>query len=77
MFHYYLKRHIHLDEDFHAPLSLRLLDGLCDGDPVKVAEARAAAIQAVEARVEFWDGVLAALPSQINKSIRQETPCLN
>ena len=77
VFHYYLKRHIHLDEDFHAPLSLRLLDGLCDGDPVKVAEARAAAIQAVEARVEFWDGVLAALPSQINKSIRQETPCLN
>ncbi|OYY94146.1 MAG: heme oxygenase [Hydrogenophilales bacterium 28-61-23] len=64
IFHYYLKRHIHLDEDFHAPLSLRLLYGLCGDDPVKLAEARAAAIRAVEARVEFWDGVLAALPSQ-------------
>jgi len=68
IFHYYLKRHIHLDEDFHAPLSLRLLAALCHNDPVKIAEARAAAIQAVEARVEFWNGVLAALPSQIKKS---------
>jgi hypothetical protein len=63
-FHYYLHRHIHLDEDFHAPLSLRLLDRLCGGDAGKIAEARAAAIRAVEARMEFWDGVLAALPSQ-------------
>lgn len=63
-FHYYLHRHIHLDEDFHAPLSLRLLEGLCGGDPARIAEARAAAIRAVEARMEFWDGVLAALPSQ-------------
>jgi len=71
IFHFYLKRHIHLDEDFHAPLSLRLLEALCGGDPAKLAEARAAAIRAVEARVAFWDGVLAALPS------RQEAACLN
>lgn len=62
-FHYYLHRHIHLDEDFHAPLSLRLLEGLCGGDPVKIAAARQAGIRAVEARMQFWDGVLAALPS--------------
>lgn len=62
-FHYYLHRHIHLDEDFHAPLSLRLLEGLCGGDAGKLEEARAAAIRAVEARMEFWDGVLAVLPS--------------
>lgn len=67
-FHYYLKRHIHLDEDFHAPLSLRLLEGLCGGDPVKLGEARAAAIRAVEARIEFWDGVRAVLPSQKEKA---------
>jgi hypothetical protein len=68
IFHYYLNRHIHLDEDFHAPLSLRLLNGLCEGDAVKLAEARDAAIRAVDARVEFWDGVLASLPSQISLS---------
>lgn len=77
VFHYYLKRHIHLDEDFHAPLSLRLLTALCGGDSVKIEEARNAAIQAVEARVEFWDGVLAALPSQLKKNAVQETACLN
>jgi len=65
-FHYYLKRHIHLDEDFHAPLSLRLLQGLCAGDAVRIAEARAAAEQAVAARVAFWDGILAILPGQQN-----------
>ncbi len=64
VFHYYLHRHIHLDEDFHAPLSLRLLEGLCGGDPARIAEAREAAVRAVEARIEFWDGVLHALPSQ-------------
>ena len=63
-FHYYLKRHVHLDEDFHAPLSLRLLSALCEGSAGKWREAEAAAGRAVDARIAFWDGVLAALPSQ-------------
>lgn len=62
-FHYYLHRHIHLDEDFHAPLSLRLLHALCGGEADKCQEAEAAAIQAVDARLALWDGVLQALPS--------------
>ena len=63
-FHYYLNRHVHLDEDFHAPLSLRLLAALCGGDANKWREAEAAAEAAVNARLLFWDGVLKALPSQ-------------
>lgn len=63
-FHYYLNRHVHLDEDFHAPLSLRLLSALCEGKADKWREAEAAAEAAVNARILFWDGVLAALPSQ-------------
>lgn len=62
-FHFYLKRHIHLDEDFHAPLSLRLLNGLCTDDAVKIDEAIEAASLAVEARLVFWDGVLDAIDS--------------
>lgn len=61
MFHFYLKRHIHLDEDFHAPLSLRLLNRLCADDATKVREAIDAATLAVNARIEFWDGVLEAI----------------
>lgn len=60
-FHYYLNRHIHLDEDFHAPLSLRLLNSLCGDDRLKQQEAVQAAEQAVEARIVYWDGVLEAI----------------
>lgn len=63
IFHFYLNRHIHLDEDFHAPLSLKLLNGLCDGNENKIEEAIDAAKQAVTARLEFWNGVLAAINS--------------
>lgn len=59
IFHFYLNRHIHLDEDFHAPLSLRLLNNLCGDDPELLDEAVAAANAAVNARISFWDGVLA------------------
>jgi hypothetical protein len=58
IFHFYLNRHIHLDEDFHAPLSLRLLNGLCENDEIKIEEAIYAADIAVKARINFWDGVL-------------------
>ncbi|MGD2117294.1 MAG: DUF3050 domain-containing protein [Chromatiales bacterium] len=61
IFHFYLKRHIHLDEDFHAPLSLRLLNELCAGDAEKIEQAIQAAQLAVSARIEFWDGVLEAI----------------
>jgi len=72
IFHFYLNRHIHLDEDFHAPLSLRLLNGLCNGDESKIQEAIDAAKQAVTARVEFWDGVLAAINS--SNKVLQPSP---
>lgn len=62
-FHYYLNRHVHLDEDFHAPLSLRLMNSLCDDDEAKQQEAIQAAETAVNARITFWDGVL----EEINK----------
>jgi hypothetical protein len=64
IFHFYLHRHIHLDQDFHAPLSLRLLEALCGDDAQRQVEAMDAAERAVEARLTFWDGVMDALPSQ-------------
>lgn len=64
IFHFYLNRHIHLDQDFHAPLSLRLLNGLCGDDEHKLAEAIEAADRAVNARLAFWDGVLEAIQAR-------------
>ena len=64
IFHFYLNKHIHLDEDFHAPLSLRLLNGLCDNDETKVQQAIDAAQHSVQARINFWDGVLLAIKSR-------------
>ncbi len=61
VFHYYLERHIHLDSDFHGPMSLRMLEILCEEDETKIAEAEEAAISAIEARIKFWDGVLQAI----------------
>jgi hypothetical protein len=60
-FHYYLKRHIRLDEDFHGPLALQLLENLCEGDPARTEEAQAAAEECICARIRFWDGVLDAI----------------
>jgi hypothetical protein len=68
VFHYYLDRHIELDGDHHGPLSLKMLDLLCEGDAVKIAEAQEAALQAIEARISFWDGVLAAIEERKVKS---------
>lgn len=62
-FHYYLERHIHLDGDHHGPLSLRMLDELCGGNPHKLRAAEHAARQAVLSRIEFWDGVLHTIES--------------
>jgi hypothetical protein len=60
-FHYYLERHIHLDEDFHAPLSLQMLNELCGGDPRLLKEAELAAQKAIQARIDFWSGVQKAI----------------
>ncbi|MCR4377618.1 MAG: DUF3050 domain-containing protein [Rhodospirillales bacterium] len=61
-FHYYLERHIHLDEDFHGPLSLRMLEAFIGDDAKKAREAEDAALLAIDARRRFWDGVFEALP---------------
>lgn len=69
MFHYYLERHIDLDEGSHAGLSLRLLEALCGGDSQRIQEAVQAAQAAVAARVALWDGVLAALPTHAVRDV--------
>ena len=63
LFHYYLERHIHLDDEFHGPLSLRLLNQLCGDSTTKQRAAAKAGRQAIEARIALWDGVRAVIPT--------------
>jgi len=68
VFHYYLDRHIELDGDHHGPMSLRMLDLLCEDNEVKIAEAEEAALNAIRARIKFWDGVLFAIEEAKQRS---------
>lgn len=60
-FRYYLNRHIGLDEDEHGPMANRLLTLLCGGDEARWRAAQRAAEQALKARKDLWDGMLAAI----------------
>jgi len=57
-FRYYLERHIERDGDKHAPAARELVRRLCGSDPVRNAEAKAAAGKCLAARIALWDDVL-------------------
>lgn len=63
VFHYYLERHTHLDEEHHGPMALRLLENLCKEKPVVENEILQQASASIEARILFWDEVLEAFPT--------------
>jgi len=56
-FLYYLERHIEIDGEDHGPLSLKLMDEVCENDPVKWEEATLVAEQALRMRMQLWDGI--------------------
>jgi hypothetical protein len=60
-FRYYLRRHIGLDAGEHGPMAVRLVASLCGTDEGRWQSAEQAAVTALEARRDLWDGVHAAL----------------
>lgn len=56
-FHYYLERHIELDGDDHGPAAMRLVENLCGENPLAYVEVERTAIDAINARIEFWNAV--------------------
>lgn len=71
-FYHYLKRHIHLDDDTHGPMAMRLLEEVCAGDAQKVLESEQAAHRALEARIHFWDEVRAVLRAGRSVSVASQ-----
>ena len=61
MFHYYLKRHVEIDEEEHWPMALEMLELLCSGSAQREKEVLGVAIQALESRYLFWNAVEAEL----------------
>lgn len=59
--HAYLERHTQLDADKHGPLAIQLFNELCGGSPQQHAAAMDLAEKALAARLEFWNGIQAAL----------------
>lgn len=68
--HRYLHRHVELDGGEHGPLAVRLVADLCGCDASKRQEAMDSATEALQARLDFWDGIYQAI------SIRQDTPII-
>jgi hypothetical protein len=60
-FRYYLHRHIGLDRDEHGPLAGELIGSLCGSDEDRWRIVEEAAVTALEARRDLWDGVSARL----------------
>lgn len=63
-FRLYLERHIELDGDEHGPMAQRLLQDLCGDDAQMWDESTNGARDALRARVDLWDGVLASIEEQ-------------
>jgi Protein of unknown function (DUF3050) len=56
-FKYYLDRHIGLDGEEHGPMAHRLVASVCGSDDSHWQVAEQAAVNCLEARREFWDGI--------------------
>ncbi|MDA1354103.1 MAG: DUF3050 domain-containing protein [bacterium] len=57
----YLERHIELDGDVHGNIALQLVSFICAEDGAAWERATQSAIAAIQARIIFYDGILAQL----------------
>jgi Protein of unknown function (DUF3050) len=60
----YLARHIEVDGEEHTPMAMAMLADLCGDDSEKWDQCAETVVNALQARVELWDGIVAQLDSQ-------------
>ena len=64
IFYYYIKRHIEVDDEKHGPMALNLINTICIDNNEMKKDVFDTAIIAIQARLDFWDGVLDAIKSK-------------
>lgn len=62
---YYLERHIEVDGGNHSSLAYQMTADLCGDDEQKWQEATIAIEQALQARINLWDGILASISEPV------------
>jgi hypothetical protein len=60
----YLARHIQVDSEEHTPMAMQMVTDLCGDDAAKWEECVGTMNRALQARLELWNGVLAAIDQQ-------------
>lgn len=56
LFKYYLDRHIEVDGDHHSHLALAMTSELCGTDDSRWKRAEQIVVEALEKRIQLWDG---------------------
>jgi hypothetical protein len=57
-FSWYLARHVEIDGTQHGPAARQLLEELCADDIIKQQEATQAALEAIQAREQYWNLIM-------------------
>lgn len=70
-FEIYLKRHIELDANEHAPMARKLIETMMTS-PENIKQVENAKVDALRSRIDLWDGILADIKQKRQESRKMD-----